>query len=491
VSGNTETVASKDVLSGAAVGDGVTPSASYNGLIAFICIAQLVMTNDTAVLSVILPSIARAFPSDTATVTWVAAANALTFASLLMLGGRLADLFGRKTCCLVGLALFGLGVAASASAPSAGMLIAARCLQGLGSAILAPANFSLLNTVLPAGPVRHRAFGIFGATQGFALIIGFVLGGGATSLFGWRTAFLVILPVVALAAALAWRYVPAAAAARTKQPVDVVGALLVVIGTGLLVLSFSTAGKSGWLSSGALAMLAAAVCAFGAFAFVESKTKAPLLPLSLFRVPNVAGANLAILCVMGASGGFFLLPNIYMQQVLHFSAARAGVAIIPQAVVGMATGRLVTFTMGRLSLRHISMIGMATFLLGLLGFLRLSANGDYFTDVLPPLVICAGGSILCAVVLAAAATADVPEARQGVASGLAFTTQQIGLGLGISIILTIVGSSHARGESLVASLHHGFFAAGVIAAVGLLAVILLMHRPPKTAPSSRTRSSHV
>jgi MFS family permease len=447
------------------------PPASYNALILVVSLIQLVMTSDFGTLSVILPSIGRSLAVSPSTLTWVAAANAVTYAGFLILGGRLADLFGQKRCCILGMVLFGAGAALCASAGITPVLIGARALQGIGAAIAAPASFSLLNTALPEGPIRSRGYGVFSAVQGAALILGSALGGGMTTLFGWRSAFLMVLPVVALAVALTWRFVPSSPPSGAGRKVDVAGAILVTLGAGLLVSSLSVMGKYGWTSPQALATCVAAAAVFAVFFLLEARLSHPLMPPSLFRHPNVLGANLATLLIMAAASAVFFLPNIYMQRVLNFTALQSGLGVMPQALTVIATGRLVAYSMERFSYRRILIQSSILLIAGLLLFSRISAQGGYFINVLPALVLCACGSIMSTIVLTGAATTSVPSSEQGVASALAFTTQQIGLALGVSLALTIVGASQAHGATLVESIHYGFFAAVALTLAGLVGVV--------------------
>ena len=228
MSGNSEMTVSA-ATAPAMTADGVAPPMNYNGMIVFICMAQLVVTIDTAVMGIVLPSITLAFPGDSEGLTWVAATSTLTFASLLMLGGRLSDLIRAERYAASSVWRWSRRAPCSAAlAPNIVMLIAARALLGVGLATVMPANFSLLNGVLPAGPIRHRAFGWFVAVAGAALIFGYVLGGSVVTLLGWRAAFLIAPPGV-IGAVIAARYIPTQTAPRVKQPVDLLGAFLVVL----------------------------------------------------------------------------------------------------------------------------------------------------------------------------------------------------------------------------------------------------------------------
>lgn len=455
------------------------PPGGLAGLIAFVSLAQMVMGNDTAVLSEVLPAISRDLAASPGALAWVAAAFSLSFAGLLMLGGRFTDLFGQRRCCIAGLCIFALGALGVALSVSAWTLVAARAIQGLGMALLAPANFSLLNTGIPPGPIKHRALGIYGAVQGAALVTGFLGGGALTTLFSWRAAEFASVPLALGVAVLGWRVVPAAEEVARGRKLDLLGAALVTTATVLLVWSLSSIQQSGWLSRGPWELLVLGLIAFAVFFFVESRAETPLLPLKVFRQKDVVGANVVILFAMAGAGGFFLLPNMYLQQVLHFSAASAGLAMMPQAVASILAARFVPLAAGRVSLRTGMVISTSVFLAGLLLCQRLSGHGDYLTALMPASVIGICGSLVTAVLVSAAATANVEASCQGVATALLFTTQQIGMALGISISVSAVGGHAAGADALTVGLRHGFAASAVLGGLAVASAALLLGRLPR------------
>jgi MFS family permease len=461
-----------------------SPAGGYAGLIFVVCLAQVMMTADYASLGVMTPTIGRDLALGPETLTWVAAANGLTFASFLILGGRLADLYGRRLCCLTGLALFGLGSILAGFATGAGLLIAGRVVQGLALAVLAPANFALLNAVLPEGRVRNRAFGWFSAAQGAALILGFAVGGALTTALGWRSVFLAEAPLAAVTLALAWRFVPREPMAPGDRRLDVIGAVLVTAGAGLLVASPTLIGKYGWTSAMGLAPVAAGLATFALFFLVEARTPNALTPPSLLRAPNLLGANLAMLFLLAAGAAIFFLPNLYMQQVLHYSAMQSGLGMLPQAATVIAIGPVVTLCMNRLSVRTNLIIGPVILIAGMLLFSRASEHGGYFVNVLPALAISAAGGFLATMMLMIAATQGAQPAQHSVASAFAFMTQQLGMALGVSIALTIVAAGQAHGEAAIVAVRYGFFAAAAVAAVGLAVVLALIRRPGPIATAA-------
>jgi len=462
----------------------------YALIIAFVALAYLVSSSDFSLVSVALPSIQRDLALGAGTLSVIVAMNTLTYAGFLILGGRLADLYGPFRCCITGLLLFSAGATCAAFAPSVPIFAAGRALQGLGAAALSPASFALLNTALPEGPWRRRGYGVFASIQAAALIVGYLIGGTVTSVFSWRAAFLINVPPALVAVAIAVVAVPRAPLDPRRGAPDVVGAVLVTAAVTLVVWAISTAGASGWLSLTPLAALAAAAAAFGAFLWLESRLAHPLVPFSIFATPNLIGNDVAMILCMAGGASVFLLPNLYMQQVLGYSAAQSGLGMLPHALGGMLTGRFLVFALRRYSLRANILGGLAACATGLLLFYVLSVllpRASYLGNILPALLFCAFTTLFAGMVLMAGGTSAVPREQQGVASALALTAMQMGLALGIAVVLTVTGAAQAAGASVVESLREGFLtAAGLIALSGL--VILLRTRPyestPEAAPAS-------
>lgn len=449
---------------------------NYGSIIAFVSMSFLILSGDFSLISVALPSIERDLAVNPATMSLIVATNTLTYAGFMILGGRLADRYGQQRCCLAGLALFAVGAVLTALAPAVPLLLAGRALQGLGAAILSPASFSLLNTALPDGPVRRRGYGVFASTQAAALIVGYVIGGGVTTHFGWRVAFLVNLPIIATAMALAARSVPRTPLDPRQGRPDLVGAVLVTSGTSLLVWSVSRMGAVGWHSMEATGAFGAAISIFVAFFLLEARLASPLVPLALFRSRNLISNNLATMCCMAGAAGVFLLPNLYMQRVLGYSAADSGLGMLPQAVGGIVMGRFLVFALGRFPLRLNILGGLGALAGGLILFAALSAvlpEPGYLGNILVPLLLCAFTALFSAMLLMAGGTRTVPLHQQGIASALAMTAQQMGLALGITTILTVTGQTEAAGASVVASLRYGFEAAAGIIVLGALCILLL------------------
>ena len=449
-------------------------STRYGLVIAFTALAFLVLSSDFSLMSVALPSIEHDLALAPDTVSLIVAMNGMTFAGVLILGGRLADQYGQFRCCIAGLACFAVGSTLSALAPGVVVLGAGRALQGLGAAVLSPASFSLLNTALPPGAWQRRGYGVFATTQAAALIVGYLIGGAVTTALGWRAAFLINVPFTVIAAAVALYVVPRAAVDPQRGAPDLAGAILITASVGLIVWTISTAASTGGLSLKSLAGLGAAASTFIAFLVLESRLARPLLPLSIFLTRNLIGNDLAMVFCMAAGSGVFLLPNLYMQQVLGYSAAQSGLGMLPHAAGGMLSGRLLVIAMRRFQLRESILAGLAVFAAGLLLFYALSVllpHPGYLGVILAPLLLCACAALFCGMVLMAGGTTIVPAGQQGAASALALTAQQIGLALGSAVVLTVTGKAQAAGATVVESLRAGFLTAAGLVVVSALCIL--------------------
>lgn len=451
----------------------------YRLVIVLVGLAQLVLTADFSILSVALPSIARHFQLKPTDLSILISAGSVPLVGLMILAGRAADLIGQRRCMLLGLGLFGAGSLCSAAAPAYSVLIAARVIQSIGAAILMPANFSLINTLVPEGAPRHRALGVFGVMQGLSLIIGLLVGGAVTSAFGWRWVFVINPPIVVLAILLTLRCVPKwLAEAGADRSVDYAGAALITLGTATLLIGVSLLGRGG-LTAWSAGLLACALGLFCVFVLVESRVRGPLVPLSIFRRRNFAAINLIGFCHIAGVGGLFILVNLFMQNGLKMSAFLAGLGMMPYAAAVMLAGQVSPMFMGRLPNRRTMLIGFLCYGAGL-GLLGLFAGGGgYFVALGPWLAIGAFGSTLAYMPMMAEATADVPEDQQGVASAILFTIQQIGMPLGATLSLSVLSAGGARGFANAFLVTAGV----VLAGMGLLLVLLRQAPAAQSAPA--------
>jgi MFS family permease len=445
----------------------------YGAIIFLIALTQLVITSDFLIISVALPSIGRDMNGSPAALSWVISANALAFAGFMTIGGRAADMFGRKSCFLFGAILFALAGLLSALSPNLDLLIATRALQGFGTAILAPVNFSLLNTMLPEGPVRNRAFGIFGMVQAGSLFLGLLLGGALVTAVGWRAIFVLNLPLIALICVLAWQHIPRAGAIGARQSFDIAGAVLVVAATALFVRSVSALGESGWRSLAGFGNLGVALVALAILLFVEGRVRDPLLPLSVFRHVNVKGGNLVTLCMVAAAGALFVPLNLYFQRVLNYSALMSGLALMPYAAGILLGGFLAGQGMNRWRLRTNMMIGTAAASISLLLFQLVLRPGSGLADFALAEILAATSVIFSLVSSQAAATRAVPAEQQGTGSAVQLMAQQFGTAIGTSVALGLISSSIGAGETNAVAYRSALLAASALVGVAFVIALLL------------------
>jgi EmrB/QacA subfamily drug resistance transporter len=409
--------------------------------------AQFMVFLDESIVNVALPSIKADLGYSQAGLAWVVNAYILAFGGLVLLGGRAADLLGRRRIFLAGVALIGASSLVNGLAPSTGMLDAGRAIQGVGAAMATPAALALVTQLFPEPEQRTKALGIWGALSGLGFAIGILLGGLLTKTASWRLVFLINIPVAAATIAVVPRLVPDSQLSE-RRAFDARGAIAVTAGLFALVYALLNVNDYGWGSPAIHAGLALSAVLLAVFAAIERRSSAPLVPLAFLRrrsnlIPN------ALQFLLGASlpAAFFLL-TLYLQQVLGYSPVRAGLAYLPLAAgVAAATG-VANALVGRSGPRPLAGAGLGTAAAGLVVLGQAGASSGYATAVLPGLVLVGFGAGLSFVAITTAALARVDEATAGLASGLLSTSVQIGLSLGLAVL---VAFSSARTSSLAAS----------------------------------------
>ena len=452
----------------------LTPN--YRTVIFLMGLCQLVLTTDFSIVSVALPTIGRSFGAQPATLSWIVSATALTFAGFLVLGGRFTDIAGQRRALLGGLALFGIGSICSAAAPSIGLLIAARALQGLGAALLSPSSFSLINTLVPEGAPRHRALGVFGMMQGLSVIIGLVVGGFLTASIGWRSVFLLNVPAIVVSIALVVRLVPGALGRAENAFSNLPRASAITIATALLLWSLSLMAELGPASRVALGMLLAAALGYAAFFVFEMRAHNPLVPRSIYTPDLIAGC-IGGMGLLAGVGGLFIMANLYMQTVLRFSAALSGIGMLPYALSVVAAGQIVPAILARMPVRLAAIAGFVVNISGLLVLAISAASAHYVTAILVGSILAPLGSLVAFMSLMGESTASVSSVQQGLASAVLFTCQQIGLALGGTICLSVIAVGKGEAGLGASPFALGYFAAAAIVLLGLLAIVVPRARP--------------
>jgi EmrB/QacA subfamily drug resistance transporter len=438
-------------------------------------VAQFMVILDVAIVNVALPVIKSDLGFGQASLEWVITAYAIVFGGLLLLGGRLADLLGRRRVFIAGIALFTASSALCGISWSAGSLVAARAVEGLGGALLAPAGLALLMTTFVEGRERNLALGIWGAASGSGAAVGVLLGGVLTSYLSWPWIFFINVPVGFGLLALVPRFVSATPGSGSRRHFDVAGATSVTASLMLLVYGLTNATTHGWGEWLTVTLFAAAALLACAFVVVERRTAAPLLPLRMFRIPTLAVANAVTVIIASLAFSEFFLLTLYLQDVLHYSAVQTGLAFsaiaLTIAVVSNAAQALVTRFGARIVLASGLLLVAAS--LGVLS--RLPVHGHYDVDLLPAFLMNGLGFAFCFVPVTIAGLAGVPAGDAGVASGLINTSRQVGGAVGLAVVNTIVATYAANGGGPVSAsaLTHGYHIGFVVLAALALGGALL------------------
>ncbi|HEY2939819.1 MAG TPA: MFS transporter [Gaiellaceae bacterium] len=438
---------------------------------------------DVAIVNVAIPSIQTDLKiTDPTTVQWVLTAYAITFGGFLLLGGRMADLLGRRLIFLIGLTLFTLASLACGLANSIGPLIGARAVQGVGAAIISPAALSIVTTTFEEGAERNKALGIWGALGGSGAAAGVLFGGILTKYLGWEWIFFVNVPVGVLVFALTPPFVPESRADLGERSYDVAGAVTVTSGLALLVYAISKAPDVGWGSTRTILLLVVSVTLIAAFAVIESRTRSPLMPFSIFRIRSVLAANIVGFLLGAVIFANFFVLTLYVQEVLHWSALKTGVTFLATAgttVIWAGVAQALTTKYGP---RPVIVVGLIV-LAGSMGwYTQIPVAGHYWPDLLPAYITFALGLAFAFVPVTIAALAQVAPRDAGLASGLINTNQQIGGAIGVAIATTIFVSrskdllktGHTRAEALTSGYQWAFWALIALALVGALAAYVLL-----------------
>jgi EmrB/QacA subfamily drug resistance transporter len=422
--------------------------------LALIVTAQFMVILDVAIVNIALPSIKSDLGFSETGLQWVITAYAILFGGALLLGGRLADLLGRRRMFVAGLALFALSSLLCGFAWSSGSLVGFRALQGLGGALLAPAALSLLMTTFAEGRDRNLALGIYGAASGSGAAAGVLVGGLLTSYLGWSWIFFLNVPVGAAAIVLAPFLLRESRAELAHRHFDVAGAATVTSGLMLLVYALTRATSDGWTSPVTLGLLGGAAALVAAFLAVESRSRSPLLPLRIFRLRALSAANVTMAILGAVTFSEFFLLTLYAQDVLHYSAVQSGVAFSAFALTVVVTSNVAQVVVGRAGIRATLTAGLTLATISIALLVRLPVDGRYFWDLFPAFVLGGAGMGFSFVPVTIASLAGVERSDAGVASGLVNTSRQIGGAMGLAAMSTVAASatsSYAVAHGLAAS----------------------------------------
>ncbi len=449
------------------------------------CMAQFMVVLDATVVNIALPSVQRGLHFSAADLQWVVNGYTLIFGGFLLLGGRAADLIGRKRLFVAGVVLFSAASLLNGFAQSSAMLIVGRGLQGLGGALVSPAALSIVSTTFTDGEQRTKALGVWSAIAAGGAAVGLLVGGVLTDVASWRWVFFVNVPVGIASVALALRYVAESRVEVSHRSFDIAGAVAVTGGLVVLVYAIVKAQAFGWGSARTLGLGAVAIVLLAAFVAIERRSRAPLMRLGIFRIRSLAVADTVLLLVASGMFGMFFFASLYVQEILGYSPLRAGLAFLPVTAGIMVGAGLAQQLIRRLGLRNVSMLGIALASAGMLVLTQLPVHGSYAGDLLPGLLPMSLGMGLTFVPITLMGTSGVTSDDNGLASGLFNTAQQVGGSLGLAILSTLAASqtssllhAHSAGPlaARVSGYHVAFLAAAIMLAIGVVLLAFALRR---------------
>jgi EmrB/QacA subfamily drug resistance transporter len=468
------------------------------------CLAQFMVILDVSVVNVALPEIRRALRFSEDSLQWVVNAYTITFGGFLLLGGRAADLLGRRRVFIFGLILFSLASLAVGLADSRSALIIARLVQGLGGAIVAPSSLSILTTTFTEPAERQRAVGIWGAVGAAGGAAGVLLGGVLTDLLNWRWVFFINVPIGLICAVLAAYMISESFNPDSTRAFDVVGAVSATVGLSLVVFGIVRTNTTGWGDSTTLALMISGVVVLAFFLVHEGRfATAPLLPLRLFRSRALSSANVIVMIIAGSTFGMWFFFSLYLQQVRRYSPLHAGLVFLPMTLAlligALSTSRLIP----RVGAKRLLILGMCMLTAGLALFSRVHLHTSYLEVTLPASLLACFGMSLAFIPSTISATSGVERSEAGIASAIVNTARMFGGALGLAILVAVAtshsahlltdrtGSVHTVNQALVSGYDLGFLIAACMAAAGILIAVFVTPKPAAAPqPSGQGASTH-
>jgi EmrB/QacA subfamily drug resistance transporter len=432
---------------------------------------------DASIVNVALPSIGTALDFSQENLSWVVNAYVLTFGGFLLLGGRMADLLGRRRVFMGGLILFALASLAGGLATNETQLIAARAVQGLGAAILSPAALSIVTTTFRDGAERNKALGVWGAVAGSGGAAGVLLGGVLTEWAGWEWVLWVNVPIGIAAAAIAPTLLAESRSESRNRAFDVAGAVSITAALSIFVYALVDANAAGWGSVQTVGLFGVTALLFAAFVAIERRSSSPVVPFRIFRIQTVTGANVVGLLIGASLFSMFFYISLYMQQVLGYSAIKTGLSYLPLALTIIVAAGVASQLTTKIGFKPVLAAGMVFIAAGLLWFSQVPSDGTFLANILGPSLLAAIGLGLAFVTSTIAAVSGVADHEAGLASGLINTTQQVGGALGLAVLSAIaisVTGSATSPAALTDGFQSAFLAGAGFAIVGLIATLTLI-----------------
>lgn len=463
-------------------------------ILGLLSLAMFLVILDSAIVNIALPAIKAALHVNDAALQWVLTAYILTFGGFLLLGGRTADLYGRRRVLIAGVAGFvvcSLLIGLSGSGP---LLITLRTLQGLAAAFMAPTALSILLTTFPEGPERNQALSIWSVVAAGGGAAGVFLGGVITQYLGWRWCFFVNVPVGLIAIPFLLKHLPAHSDEAADKHLDLPGAVLVTGGLMALVYALTSLAQAGLTSPQTWATGLASLILIAGFLFNESRTPHPLMPLSIFRLRNVVGGNLVMLPIVAGALGMFFFVSIYIQNILHYSPIVSGTAFLPLPIIIGLISIMAPALLSRFSVKSLVVTGTGLTTAGTLWLSSLGTHSTYFGHLLPAFLVLALGFGISFVAVTIAATTGVPHGEAGLASGLINTSQQVGGALGLAVLTVVsqvghdaaLAAGHSATDAAVTGFQHAFFTAALLMLAALIVAVTIIRTPkePIAGPPS-------
>jgi EmrB/QacA subfamily drug resistance transporter len=451
---------------------------------ALLAVAYFMTIVDLTIVNVALPTIGQKLHFSESNLQWVVTAYGLTFGGFLLLGGRAADILGRRRLFMVGMAVFTAASLADALATTDTFLIVMRGFQGLGAALVLPAALSIVMNMFSEGAERNKALGVWGALGATGATVGLLAGGLLTRYAGWPYIFLLNVPIGATVLLLARRVVPESRLNSTGRRYDPFGALTITGALVMLVYAISQAPQIGWGTTQTLAMLAGSALLMLAFLIVESRVEAPLLPLRLFRIKTVAGSNAVGFLLTGSFYTFIFVGTLYMQQVLGYSALKTGLAWLAASFTSVAMAGLSQLLVTRTSAKLVMVIGMTLIGIGILWAAQVPTNGHFWQNLAGPFFVAGAGTAFAFIPVSIGALAGISGRDAGVASGLINTSQQLGGAIGVAVASTVtatrfhslVAQGHSASTALTGGFHLALWVCGLTGLVGVPVAFILIRR---------------
>lgn len=462
-------------------------------ILVLLAAAQLMVVLDSSVVNVALPAVQHAFNLSSSGLQWVVTAYTLTFGGFLLLGGRAADLFGRKKMFLIGITLFTIASLIDGLAQNGSMLIVLRAIQGLAAALMSPAALSIVLITYREGHERNTALSIWGSVGAGGAAIGVLLGGVLTQYLNWRWNFFINIPIGIAIFIAAWRLLPKHESEEEHNSLDLPGAISVTGGALLLVSGIAEAPTNGWLSVASLAYFIGAAVLITFFIFNEKRAKHPLVPLDIFKNRNLTGANLVLFPVVASMFSTFFFGSLYLQNILHFDPVKTGISFLVTPVVIAIVATNVPRIIKKIGFKPVLVAGPLFIVGALLILAHVPVMGNYFQNVLPALVLLGIGAGMSFVGGTIAATSGVAPNESGLASGLLNTSQQIGGSLGLAVLTGVATSKaadyikHLKSApnaltpiaAQVQGMHMAFYVGAGIALAASLIAFLVIKVPKK------------